>query len=299
MSPASSVCRVDEDGTVRIHVGSVDISGVNSSFALIAAEVLGVPPDRIEIIQGDTETGPFAGPSGGSQITYSVAGAVANAAQEAKKQLLTLAADHFEAAVDDLELKDGQVQVKGVPERKISIGELAQKAQSKAGGPGPIVGQGNSAVEINAPGFVAHLVKVKVDPSTGRVTPTQYVAVQDVGFALNPLMVEGQIHGGVVQGIGWGLHEAMVYDEDGQLLTASLMDYDVPKAYRVPGIETILVHNPSPTGPFGARGIGEPPITAGAAAIANAIKDATGVRVTELPIREETLWRALHGNGQL
>ena len=112
------------------------------------------------------------------------------------------------------------------------------------------------------------------------------------------MMVEGQIHGGVVQGIGWGLHEAMVYDENGQLLTGTFMDYDMPKADTVPNIETILVQNPAPHGPFGARGIGEPPITAGAAAIANAIRDATGARITELPIRAETVWRALNRDGK-
>ena len=293
-TPAAAVCRVDDDGTIRVHVGSVDISGVNSSYVLVAAEILGVSPDQVEIIQGDTQTGPYAGPSGGSQTTYSVSGAVANAAREVRRKLLNLAADHFEASVDDLEIKDGQVQVKGVPARAVAIGELAGIAQGKQGGPGPIVGEGTAAVEENTAGFVVHLAKVAVDRDTGQVTPLHYVAIQDVGFALNPMMVLGQIHGGTVQGIGWGLHEAMVYDENGQLLTGSFMDYDVPKMDTVPTLETILVQIPSPHGPFGARGIGEPPITAGAAALANAVRDATGVRVTETPIRPEQLWRALH-----
>jgi CO/xanthine dehydrogenase Mo-binding subunit len=288
---------VDEDGTIRVHVGSVDISGVNSTLVLIAAEVLGVSPDEVELIQGDTDTGPIAPPSGGSQITYSVSGAVASAAQAARKKLLELAADEFEASVEDLDIKQGKVQVKGVPDRTITIAELASKAANKAGGPGPIVGEGGSAIEKNAPGFVAHLAKVKVDPETGQLQLLQYVAVQDVGFALNPMLVEGQVHGGVVQGLGFGLQERMVYDENGELLTASFMDYGIPKAPHVPQIESVLVHNPSPIGPFGARGIGEPPITAGAAALANAIKDATGARVSELPLNSENIWRALHGNG--
>ena len=144
---------------------------------------------------------------------------------------------------------------------------------------------------------MVHLAKVAVDPDTGRVEPKQFVAVQDVGFALNPMLVEGQIHGGVVQGIGWGLHEHMVYDDQGELLTATFMDYDIPKAESVPQIETVLVHNPSPLGAYGARGIGEPPITAPAAALGNAIKNATGVRVDQLPIRPETLWQAMQHNG--
>jgi len=297
MSPAAAICRVDDDGTIRVHVGSVDISGVNSSYVLVAAEILGVSPDQVEIIQGDTQTGPFAPASGGSQTTYSVSGAVANAAREVRRKLLNVAADHFEAAVEDLEIKDGQVQVKGVPARAVAIGELASTAQRKKGGPGPIVGEGTSAVEENAPGFVVHLAKVAVDRDTGQVTPLHYVAIQDVGFALNPMMVIGQIHGGTVQGIGWGLHEAMVYDENGQLLTGSFMDYDIPKMDTVPMVETILVQNRSPYGPFGARGIGEPPITAGPAALANAVRDAVGVRVTETPIRPEHLWRAMNNGG--
>lgn len=295
VSPAASVCRVDTDGTVRIHVGSVDISGTNSSFALVAAEILAIPPDQVEIVPGDTRSGPFAGPSGGSQITYGVAGAIANAAREAKRQLLEIAVDHFEARIEDLELRDGKVQVRGVPGQAVPIARLAQIAETKRGGPGPIVGEGRESISENAPGFVAHLAHVHVDPDTGRVTPLHYVAVQDVGFALNPLMVEGQIHGGSAQGIGYGLYEAMRYDTNGELLTATFMDYDLPKITALPPIEAIQLTNPSPYGPFGARGVGEPPITAGPAALANAVFAATGARIAELPLRDELVWRALHG----
>jgi CO/xanthine dehydrogenase Mo-binding subunit len=297
MSPAAAFCRVDNDGTVRVEVGSVDISGVNSTFVLIAAEILGVSPDQVEIIQGDTTTGPFAGPSGGSQTTYSVSGAVASAAREVRERLLELAADEFEASAADLEIVDGQVRVKGVPAQTKTIGELAAKAERTRGGPGPVIGNGRAAVEENGPGFVAQLARVAVDTDTGEVTIKQYVTVQDVGFAMNPMLVEGQIHGGTVQSIGWAMGEAMVYDENGQLLTATFMDYDLPKADRVPPIEAIIVENPSPMGPFGVRGVGEPPITAALAAISNAIRDATGTRVTETPFRAETVWKALH-NGQ-
>lgn len=293
MSPAAAVCRVDTDGIVRVHVGSVDISGVNSSFVLVAAEILGVPPEQVEIVAGDTRSGPFAGPSGGSQITYSVAGAVAAAAREARRQLLEIAADMLEARIDDLDIREGEVLVRGVPGRSLPIGEVARRAQEQPGGPGPIVGEGRAAPAENAPGFVAHIVQVAVDQETGRVQPLRYVAIQDVGFPLNPLMVEGQIHGGAVQGIGWALHEALRYDERGELLTASLMDYTLPRAADVPSIEAVLVTNPAPNGPFGARGVGEPPITAGAAAIANAIRDATGARIYELPMRDEIVFQAI------
>jgi CO/xanthine dehydrogenase Mo-binding subunit len=293
VTTAAAVCRVDTDGTVRVHVGSVDISGVNSSFVLIAADVLGVSPDQVEIVAGDTRSGPYAGASGGSQITYSVSGAVYAAAQEARKALLEAAAEMLEARVDDLDIKDGEVNVRGLPGRGLALGKIAKHAQGKKGGRGPIIGEGTSAPVENAPGFVAHIVKVAVDRETGRVTPQQYVAFQDVGFALNPLLVAGQIHGGIAQGIGWGLYEAMRYDEHGELLTASFMDYTMPRADMLPPIEVHLVENRSPHGPYGARGIGEPPITAGAAALANAVADATGARVCELPLRDETVWRAL------
>jgi len=290
---AAAICRVDTDGTVRVHIGAVDISGVNSSLVLVAAETIGVDPSQVEIVAGDTRSGPYAGASGGSQVTYITAGAVRSAALEARNQLLELASEHFEARIEDLEIVNGQAGVRGVPGKAIGIGKLAQRAESRAGGPGPVVGEGRSAPQTNAPGFVCHIVKVRVDEETGKVTPLRYVAVQDVGFALNPLLVEGQIHGGVAQGVGWGLYEALRYDENGELLTASLMDYTLPRADQLPRIEPVLVQHPSPHGPFGARGIGEPPITAGAAALANAVRDATGARITDLPLREETVWRAL------
>jgi CO/xanthine dehydrogenase Mo-binding subunit len=270
VGPGASFCRVDNDGTVKVHVGTVDVSGLNSSLVLIAAETLGVSPDQVEIIQGDTRSGPYGPPSGGSQATYSISGAVAAAAREVRKRLLDVASDHFEAAPEDLEIADGQVMVKGVPSRTVSFADLADQAESTNGGPGPIVGEGRAAVKENAPGFVVHLVKVAVDADTGHVTPLHYVAIQDVGFALNPLMVSGQIEGGAIQGLGWGLHEAMVYDDHGQLLSGTFMDYDIPKIDTVPTVEAVLVENPSPYGPFGMRGIAEPPITAGAAAAAQA-----------------------------
>jgi CO/xanthine dehydrogenase Mo-binding subunit len=293
MTPASSICRVDSDGRVNIHLGTVDISGVNSSFVLIAAEVLGVSPDEVNIVASDTSLSPFGPGSGGSQVTYSVSGAVQNAAEAAKAKLLAVAAEEFEAAAEDIELVDSHAQVRGVPDKRLSIARLVEIAQSKAGGGGPIVGEGSSAKEENAPGFVAHLLKIKVDPETGEIRPLAYVGVQDVGFAINPMMVEGQMHGGMIQGLGIALSEAMIYDENGQLLTGTFMDYALPRIDTVPPIETIMIDNPSPYGPFGARGIGEPPIIAGAAAAAAAIYDATGVRLTTLPLQGKQLWQEM------
>ena len=292
-SPAGAVCRVDTDGTVRLHVGSVDISGVHSSLVLIAAEQLGVDPSAVQIVQGDTDSGPYAPASGGSQVTVSVSGAVQDASVQVKNQLLEVAASELEAHKDDLELKNGAAQVKGVPEKAIAIGRLAQLAQSKAGGPGPIVAEGRAAMKSGAPGFTVQLAKVSINKQTGLVTPLEFVAVQDVGFALNPTLIEGQMHGGNAQGLSMGLYESMRYDNNGILNSANFLEYHFPRATDLPSFEAVILEEPSESGPFGARIVGEPPIIAGSAAIANAIRAAVGVRILELPVKPETLWKLM------
>jgi CO/xanthine dehydrogenase Mo-binding subunit len=292
-SPAGAVCRVEPDGTVRLQVGSVDISGVHSSLVLVVAETLSIEPEQVELVQGDTNMGPYAPASGGSQVTVSVSGAVLDASSSVKQQLLKLAATELEAHIEDLELKHGQAQVKGVPERGITIAKLAGIAQRKAGGDGPIVAEGRSAMKSGAPGFAVHIAKVHVDPDTGFVTPLAQVAIQDVGFALNPTLVQGQMHGGTAQGIGMGLYEAMRHDEVGGHATANFLEYAFPRAMDIPPLETIMVENPSDSAPFGARVVGEPPLVPGAAALTNAIFDACGVRILELPAKPETIWREM------
>jgi CO/xanthine dehydrogenase Mo-binding subunit len=148
-------------------------------------------------------------------------------------------------------------------------------------------------VTDRAPGMAVHIVRVRVDPDTGHVQPLRYVAVQDVGRAINPATVEGQMQGGAVQGVGWGLYERMEYDDSGTPTTASLMDYVIPKASQSPSLDTVLVEVPSKAGPYGAKGVGEPPVIPGAAALANAVADACGARVTELPLTPERVRRAI------
>ncbi|HWE62240.1 MAG TPA: xanthine dehydrogenase family protein molybdopterin-binding subunit [Chloroflexota bacterium] len=293
LQPASAGCRLNEDGTLSVLVGSVDISGSNTSLALIAAEAFGVPVDLVAIRQLDTVAAPFAGPSGGSKTIYTVGAAVRQAAEDARRQVLAIAAQHLEAAVEDLELKDGQISVHGVPGRGVSLEQVAAMSVGWSGSFEPVLGKGGSAITSSAPGFAAHLVRVAVDEETGLVQVLDYVAAQDVGRAINPAEVDGQIHGGVSQGIGWALYEAIPYDDEGRLLGASLMDYALPTAEQVPDIETITIEIPSNDGPFGAKGVGEPPIIPGAAAIANAILDATGVRPTALPMTPPRVLRAM------
>ena len=174
----------------------------------------------------------------------------------------------------------------------VGIGQLAQRAQRQAGGPGPVVAEGRAAIKAGAPGFTVQFVRVQVDPDTALVTPLEAVAIQDVGFALNPMLVEGQMQGGMAQGLSIGLYEGLAFS-GGTLTNPNFLEYVFPRADNLPPIEAVIVEQPSVNGPFGARIVGEPPITAGAAAVANAIRDATGVRVTQLPVTTEALWRLM------
>ena len=293
IEPATAVCRLDSDGTLSVSLGSVDLNGTNTTFAQIAAESLGMSADKIRVTSGTTDTAPFAGGTGGSKITYTVGPAVQKAAADARAQILAIAAQQLEAAVEDLELLDGSVHVKGVPSSSITLKQIAQMSMSFGAKYEPVFGRGSTAITVSSPGFAAHLAEVEVDDATGETVVLNYVAVQDVGFAINPALVEGQIHGGVVQGLGWALYEGLAFDDDGQLLTASLMDYALPKANIVPEIEVVLVEVPSEHGAYGSKGIGEPPAIPGPATIANAIRDAVGARVTDLPMRPEIVMNAM------
>jgi CO/xanthine dehydrogenase Mo-binding subunit len=298
LEPAAALCNVDPSGVINVVVGAVDISGTFTTFRMIAAETLGVDYELVRVVSGDSSNAPAAGGSGGSKIIYTVGQAVQRAAVDAREQILELAGQLLEVAPQDLEIARDRVRVKGMagdPNSEITIQKIASLTSGFGAPHAPIAGRGRGAQTANAPGFSAHLARVRVDTETGDITLLDYVATQDVGRALNPAAVEGQMLGAVVQGIGWGLLEAMIHDENGQLLTGSLMDYAMPRAGVVPPIETVILEVPSPEGPFGARGVGEPPVIPVAAAIANAIYDATGARLTSIPITPERLWRVLNG----
>lgn len=294
---AAAACRVNGDGTVTVTVGSVDLTGSHSAMAAIAAEVLNLPVERVRVITADTDQAPMAGMSAGSKTVYTVGAAVQAAAEEVRRQILAMAADVLEAGVHDLEIRDGRVQVRGAPSRGIEVAELAQMTARFGSSYEPLHGLGRSAIDKQAPGFAVHLARVRVDRETGQVRVLEYVAVQDVGRAINPAEVLGQIHGGVLQGIGRALSERMVHDPAGQLATATLGDYLIPTSTDVPRFEVEFVEVPAPHGPFGAKGVGEPPAVPCAAAIANAIEDAVGVRLTEVPMTPDLVLRGLQGGG--
>jgi CO/xanthine dehydrogenase Mo-binding subunit len=283
--PALAACSLNQDGLVHIHVGATDISGVATGFTLLAAEVFGVKPDQVRIISGNTDTAPYAGASAGSKVTYTTGAAVVKAAQAARQQVLEIAAEEFEAAVEDLEIVDGRVQVRGLPTKSLTLREIAELAMDFDGDYPPVFAHGRNAITDQAPGFSAQLAEVEVDRETGEVKLHKLVILQDVGRIINPLAIQGQMMGGATQGVGWALYEGMVYDEQGQLLTASWMDYALPDITQAaPQMETVMIEVPSEHGPFGARGVGEPPVVPTAAAICNAIADATGVRLSDLPM---------------
>ena len=283
--PASSSCSLERDGTVHVHVGSVDITGTTTSFALLAADAFGVDPEKIRIVSGDTNTGPYAGASGGSKTIYTVGPAVLAAAAEARKQTLALAAEMLEADVADLEIVDAQVQVKGAPDQALPLGKIASRTMRFGGKYAPVFAHGRHANNVQSPGFCAQLAEVEVDEETGAVKVHQLVLVQDAGKAINPAAVRGQIAGGGMQGVGWALYESLLHDSEGQLLTGTLMDYAVPDMDQAPTrLDCKIIEVPSDLGPMGARGVGEPPVIATAAAIANAINDAKSVRLTRLPM---------------
>ncbi|MEX1195064.1 MAG: xanthine dehydrogenase family protein molybdopterin-binding subunit [Dehalococcoidia bacterium] len=293
LQPASAICCLNPDGTVNVTVGSADITGTNTSFQQIAAEVLKLPLEMVNVTSGDTKTAPFAGMSAGSKTTYTVGRAVLLAAEDMKQQMFELAKQRLEVEPEDMEVAEGRVQVKGAPDRAMTFQRFG-KLSTNFGAPFPVlVGRGAITARKSAPGFTAQAADVEVDPETGDITLHAFAIAQDAGFAINPLSVEGQMQGGASQGLGIALWEEMQYDEHGRLLNPNLLDYRLPTSRDLPPIETIIVEVPSEEGPFGARIVGEPSIVAGAAAVGNAVFNACGARVDEVPITPERLLRAL------
>ena len=231
--PAAAVCRLDADGQLTVITGAADLTGVETSFAAIAADAFGLGMDQVRVVAADTSTAPYAGASGGSKVTYTVGRAVERAAREARERLLDVAALELEIAPEDLEITDGQVQPVGDPGRAVGVEELARKILTYGSRHAPVEGHGRVALP-QAPQSAAHLAHVRVDRDTGAVRVLGHVVAQDVGRALNPALVEGQMRGGAAQALGWALWEELAHDEHGQLVTATLVDYALPTAAMFP-----------------------------------------------------------------
>jgi CO/xanthine dehydrogenase Mo-binding subunit len=291
--PAAAVCRLEPDGTISVITGVVDMSGATSGFATIAAETFGLPMEAVTIITADTTSAPQSPSSNASAITYGSGPAVRLAVAEARDRLLVVAAGEYEIEPGDLEIVDGIVRPRGSPDVGRPVAEFARDLSEAFGSESaPVEGHAATAHSVVAPSAAGHLAHVRVDEETGTVELLGYVVVQDVGRALNPALVEGQMLGGAVQSIGRALYEELIHDDQGQLLTGTFLDYAVPRAAMLPPIDTLIVEVPAPEGPFGAKGIGEASILPGPAAIANAIAAATGRRMRELPMTARRVWAA-------
>jgi CO/xanthine dehydrogenase Mo-binding subunit len=291
--------KLNEDGTVVVNAGITEIgSGSSTALVQMTATVLGIRPEQIALVSGDTQTTPYDTLTAASRVTVAMGNAVTRAATDIREQLLRLAATRLEARLEDMALEDGRVFVKGSPERGFGVGEMAVYAQTL--GPGPLLGRGafSSRMPQSLHCYGTQIVEVDVDEETGAVHIVRIVAAHDVGRAINPQGVEGQIQGGVTQAIGHSLMEQVRYDPDGTPQTQGFLDYKMPSALDLPEVEAVIVEVPDEEGPFGARGIGEPPILAFAPAVANAIYDAVGVRITSLPITAEKVRQALRARWQ-
>jgi CO/xanthine dehydrogenase Mo-binding subunit len=292
--PSTASISVNEDGTVSLLTGSVDISGSDTSLAQIAAESLGLRLEQVVVAKRNTDMAPFTGPSGGSRIVYSQGRAVQNASEDTKAKLLDLAADRLGVQADALECAGGSVYVQDNPLQSLDLGQLARMSLTSRGG--PIIGTASLSSLPYAPVFNAQAAEVIVDRETGQVRVTRFVQAQDIGKAINPMGVEGQLEGGAVQGIGRALSEEILIDkETGQIRNPSLATYLMPLSVDMPDIENILVEVPSADGPFGARAVAESPGFGPPAAIANAIFDAVGVRIKTLPLSAERVLAAIQG----
>lgn len=278
---ASCYISVNPDGTVSLVEGSTDIGGHRASMAMIAAEVLGISPDSVKPAVGDTDSVGYTSLTVGSSATFKTGLATHDAAQDVKRQMIERAARVWETSPENVEFQVGVFKLKPALERQMTFAELAGRLLTTGG---PITGRASVDARGPGPAFAASIVDVEVDPETSKVTVLRYTAFQDVGTAIHPAYVEGQVQGGAVQGIGWALNEEYAFNDRGQMTNATFLDYRMPTALDVPMIETVLVEVPNPSHPFGIRGVGEVPLVPPPAAIANAIYQATGVRMTELPM---------------
>jgi len=288
---------VNEDGTVSLVAGTPDIGGLRASLAMVAADELGVPYEKVRPIIGDTGSVGFNFLTGGSRSAFSGAMAVVEAAKQIKSDLCARAAKLWDVKLDEVEFERGHVKPLGAAADKVEPMSVADFAKVAGKTGGPIGGNGRINAQGAGPGFGTHLVDLEVDPETGRVTILRYTVAQDAGRAIHPSYVEGQMQGGAVQGIGWALNEEYVYGTDGKLQNAGFLDYRMPVASDVPMIDAIVVEVPNPRHPYGVRGVGEVPIVPPLGAVANAMEQATGIRFTELPMSPPRVLQALKERG--
>ncbi|MBE7552833.1 MAG: xanthine dehydrogenase family protein molybdopterin-binding subunit [Anaerolineales bacterium] len=293
--PASAIAILDGDGKFNIVLGTVDLSGSFTSLAQIAAEALGVSVEKIVIRKASPDYAPFAPMSAGSQTIFAMGAAVKEAALDLRAKLFRHAAKELQVSEDELGIDGEGIFVSSQPNQRRSFETLYQLGTEWFAEYGPLLGQGSAAQRQRAPGFAATIAEVAVDPATGQVRVTRLTTAQDVGRAINPLAVAGQLQGGSTQSVGIALWEEVMYDEQGRVCNPNLLDYRLPTAADLPLIETIIVEAPGGDGPYGAKLVGEPSIIPPVAAVANAVAAAIGARICDLPLTPERVWRVIAG----
>ncbi len=294
---SSAEVHVADTGMVKIVEGSPDIGGSRASMALMAAETLGLPYDRIRIRVADTDSTGYCATTGGSRTTFATGLAVIQACEDVIGQLKTRAALTWGIEADQVEWAEGEARPMpgvNVEAEPLTLKELARNA-ARTGG--PISGRASLNAQGPGPSFSVNMTDVHVDRETGRATVLGFTAIQDAGRAVHPDYVEGQMQGGAVQGIGWALNEEYIYDDAGVLENPGFLDYRVPVASDLPMIETEIVEVPNVNHPYGVRGVGETPIVAPLAAVGNAVSHAIGVRMTDLPLSPPKVLAAIENGG--
>jgi xanthine dehydrogenase molybdenum-binding subunit len=287
---STAMVTVNSDGTVGLVTGSVDLAGTRTALSMQVAEVLGITPEEIYPSVGDTDSIGWTGPSGGSRTTFSTGIAAIQATNIIIDEMKKRAALLWETQPEDISFVNSTFISSKNSNDKFSFKELAGKLMGTGG---PLSASSTSNPTQVGSAFGGHICDVEVDTDTGKVTVLRYTALQDVGQAAHKAYCESQVQGGAVQGIGWALNEEYYYTNDGTMANSTFLDYRMPTALDLPMIDTILVEVPSPGHPFGIRGVGEVPIVPPLAAVANAIADAIGVRLTELPMNPASILAAL------
>jgi len=290
---SSATMSINADGTVLVATGSPDIGGSRASMAMMAAETLGVDYSLVRAIVADTANVGYTHVTGGSRVTFATGTAVVNATKTIIKDLCRRAAVIWDVDPEAVVWEDGYAKPAGANAGNFQPLSLRDIAGKSAATGGPITASASLNAGGQAPGFATQFCDVEVDPETGHVTILRFVAAQDVGRAIHPSYVEGQIQGGVVQGIGWALSEEYIYNSKGQLDNPGFLDYRCPVASDLPMIDAVLVEVPNPIHPYGAKGVGEVCICPPMAAVANAIAAATGKRLTDLPMSPPKVLAAL------
>jgi xanthine dehydrogenase molybdenum-binding subunit len=279
---------LNPDGKVALIEGSTDIGGSRASIAMQAAEVLGIPAEDVRPSVVDTDSIGITDVTGGSRTTYATGYAAYNAAHKLIEEIIEKAALKWDISKDQIEYSDGVVKSKTDSELKMTLKEIADDPPG-----GPIVSSASVDLEEAGGGFAVHIADLEIDEETGKTDVVNYTAIQDVGKAIHPSYVEGQMQGGAAQGIGWALNEEYFMSDDGVMLNSSYLDYRMPIALDLPMINTIMVEVPSEEHPYGVRGVGEPPIVPPVPAIGNAINDALGLRLLSTPMKPSRITEAL------